>query len=355
MLALGVYPEVGLREARERCAAARKQLAAGDDPALEKKLAKVAKASANGNTFAALAAELIDKKRREEKVDRTLGKIEWLIGLALPDLGARPIAEIAAPEVLRVLRKVEARGRLETAKRLRATVGQVFRYAVATGRADGDPTSALTGALAAPTVRHRAAIIDPAEFGGLLRAIAEYRGAPETKAALELLALTFVRPGELRAAEWSEFDLERAIWTLPAEKMKMRRPHRVPLAPQALAILESVRLITGAGRFVFPSARSPQRCMSENTLNGALRRLGFTKEEATAHGFRSSASSMLNESGLWNADAIERQLAHVDADSVRRAYARGDFWEERVRMMAWWADRCGEVRSLPTKNVELDR
>jgi integrase len=219
----------------------------------------------------------------------------------------------------------------------------VFRFAVATCRADMDPTAALRGAILSPVVQHRAAIIEPKAFGGLLRAIATYEGAPETKAALESMALTFVRPGELRTAEWSEFDLDAAVWSIAAEKMKMRRPHRVPLAPQTLAILQPLRGIS-RGRFLFPSIRSQQRCMSENTINAALRRLGFGKDQMTGHGFRSAASSMLNESGLWSADAIERQLAHVDADSVRRAYARADYWEERVRMMAWWAGRCGEMK-----------
>lgn len=261
------------------------------------------------------------------------------------ELGERPVSEIAAPEVLRVLKTVEARGRLETAKRLRATIGQVFRFAVATGRADTDPTASLRGAIASPAVQHRAAIVEPKAFGGLLRAIASYEGAPETKAALELSALTFARPGEVRAAEWSEIDLDGAIWSIPAAKMKMRRPHRIPLAPRAVTLLRELHGITGNGRFVFPSNRSRERCMSENTINAALRKLGFTKDEMTAHGFRSAASSMLNECGMWNADAIERQLAHVDNDSVRRAYARADYWDERVRIMDWWAGRCREMEA----------
>ena len=195
-----------------------------------------------------------------------------------------------------------------------------------------------------PTVTPRAAIVAPKAFGGLLRAIEDYQGTLETKTALELLALTFVRPGELRAAEWVEFDLDTASWEIPAGRMKMRRPHRVPLAPRAVAILKELRKLTGQGKFLFPSVRSFDRCMSENTLNAALRRMGFKNEDMTSHGFRASASSMLNESGLWNADAIERQLAHVDSDSIRRAYARAEFWDERVKMMAWWADRCEELR-----------
>ena len=344
VLAVGVYPATGLREAREARDDAKRLLADGQDPAIVKKLAKAAKAAANANTFEAIAAELLDKKRREAKAEKTLSKLEWLLSLARPAIGPRPITEITAPEVLAVLRGVESRGAHETAHRLRATIGEVFRFAVATGRAESDPTGALKGALITPTVNHRAAIIEPKAFGGLLRALAGYDGAPETRAALELLALTFVRPGELRAAEWTEFDLDAGVWAIPAEKMKMKRPHRVPLAARAVAILRELQEITGAGKFLFPSIRSAARCMSENTINAALRRLGFAQDEMTGHGFRSAASSMLNESGLWNADAIERQLAHVDNDSVRRAYARADFWEERVRMMAWWAERCEEMR-----------
>lgn len=342
-LAIGVYPTTSLREARDARDDARRLLSSGQDPSLVRKLAKAAKARASANTFNALANELLEKKRVEGKAERTFDKVEWLLNLARPELGPRPVAEITAQEVLRVLKAVEARGRLETAKRLRATIGQVFRFAVATGRADTDPTASLRGAIASPVVRHRAAIVEPKGFGGLLRAIASYEGAPETKAALELLSLTFARPGEIRAAEWNEFDLDNAIWSIPAAKMKMRRPHRIPLAPRAVTLLREVHGITGNGRFVFPSNRSWERCMSENTINAALRRLGFTKDEMTAHGFRSAASSMLNECGMWNADAIERQLAHVDNDNVRRAYARADYWDERVRIMDWWAGRCREM------------
>jgi integrase len=344
VLAIGVYPAIGLKEARIVRQDAKKLLSAGFDPSAAKKQERIEKANSTANTFEVIAAELLEKKRREGKAENTLGKTEWLFSLANPTLGPRPIKEIEAADILAVLRTVESRGKRESAKRLRATIGQVFRYAVATGRADRDPTGALAGALASPVVRHRAAIIEPKGFGALLRSIATYEGSPETLAALELLALTFVRPGEIRAAEWAEFDLEAALWSIPAEKMKMRRPHRVPLAPRGVAILRDLHPITGKGRFAFPSVRTSTRCMSENTINAALRRLGFTQDEMTAHGFRSTASSLLNESNLWNPDAIERQLAHVDNDSVRRAYARADFWEERVRMMTWWADMCDELR-----------
>jgi integrase len=343
-LAIGVYPATGLREAREAREEAKRLLGDAQDPSLAKKLAKAARVTASANTFEAIARELVHKKRREAKAEGTLAQLEWRLSLARPAIGARAIAEITAPEILGVLRSVESRGRHETARRLRATIGEVFRYAVATGRVDADPTTTLKGALTAPTVQHRAAIITPTAFGALLRAIETYEGAPETRAALELAALTFVRPGELRAAEWAEIDLDTCSWLIPAEKMKMKRPHRIPLAPRAITILQELQAITGHGKFLFPSLRSAARCMSENTINAALRRLGFTKDEMTGHGFRSAASSMLNESGLWNADAIERQLAHVDNDNVRRAYARADFWDERVRMMAWWADHCDKLR-----------
>lgn len=249
-LAIGVYPATGLREARAGREEAKRQLADGQDPSRTKKLAKAAKIVASANTFETIAAEVLDKKRREGKADATVTKVEWLVSLALPSLGARPVGELGAPEILGVLRAIEARGRRETARRLRATISEVCRYAVATGRAEIDPTSSLKGAIAAPVVQHRAAIIEPKAFGGLLRAIQTYEGAPETKAALELLPLTFVRPGELRAAEWAEFDLDAAFWALPAQKMKMKRPHRVPLAPEAVVILRNLLEITGHHLFV---------------------------------------------------------------------------------------------------------
>jgi integrase len=344
LLAIGVYPAVGLKEARDSRDKAKQLLARGKDPSIAKREDRAAKVASCENTFGALADELLAKARREGKAARTQSKLEWLLSLARPTLGHLPIAEIPASEVLTVLRLVEARKKYETAKRLRATIGQVFRYAIATGRARNDPTIALKGALTAPKVTHRAAITEPVAFGALLRAIAGYQGAPETIAALELLALTFVRPGELRAMEWIEVNLDSALWIIPASKMKMRRDHRVPLAPRAVAILKELYKITGGGKFVFPSIRSPKRCMSENTINAALVRLSFTSDVMTGHGFRAAASSMLNECGLWNADAIERQLAHLDNDNVRRAYHRAEYWEERVKMMGYWADRCDAMR-----------
>jgi integrase len=343
-LAIGVYPVVGVKGAREAREAAKKLIDSGQDPSIAKKIAKATRITSNADTFDTLAAELLEKKRKEQKAQGTLDRFEWLVSLARPVIGARPISEISSTEVLAALRVVEARGRLETARKMRATIGEVFRFAAAHGRAAHDPTAVLRGALAAPVTKHRSAIVEPKAFGGLLRAIAGYTGAPETCAALELLALTFVRPGELRSAEWVEFDFDRALWTIPAEKMKMRRPHRVPLAPRAVEVLRDLHCMTGHGRFLFPSTRSLARCMSENTICAALRRMGLGKDEMSAHGFRAAASSMLNESGLWHPDAIERQLAHDDADAVRKAYARAEFWDERVRMMDGWAARCAEMR-----------
>jgi integrase len=246
--------------------------------------------------------------------------------------------------VLAALQKVERRGRHETARRLRSTIGSVFRYAVATARADNDPTFALRGALTTPVVKPRAAVTDPRAFGALLRAIDGFDGQPTTHAALKLMTLLFPRPGELRMAEWSEFDLDDAVWTIPATRTKMRRAHRVPLSRQAVAILKALGEVTGNGRLVFPCVRTVARPISENTLNAALRRLGYSKDQATAHGFRATASTLLNESGKWNADAIERQLAHVENNDVRRAYARGEHWDERVQMMAWWADYLDSLK-----------
>ncbi len=343
-LAIGPYPRIGLKDARQRRDDAKRQLDSGADPSLQKRLARLSAASERSATFQALASELLNKKRREAKAERTIAKLEWLFSLATPTLGQRSIASITAPEILQVLRSVETRGRLETAKRLRAVIGEVFRYAVATGRAEADPTSALRGALTTPVVRHRAAIVDPKAFGALLRTIDGYDGMPEVGIAHQLLALTFVRPGELRSAEWSEVDLDGALWTIPGEKMKMRRPHRVPLSTQAVKLLRDLRALTGQRELLFPGAWDHKKPLSENTLNAALRPLGYAADVMTSHGFRAAASSMLNESGKWNADAIEAQLAHVEGNSVRRAYARAEFWDERVKMMAWWAGRLDELR-----------
>lgn len=343
-LAIGVYPKVSLADARAACQRAHDLLDAGRDPVAAKHVEKAMKAISSANTFDAVASELYEKKKAEAKADKTLVKFEWFSRLARPALAARPIKDITAAEILAVLKPIEARGNHETAKKMRGFVGQVFRYAIATGRAENDPTIALRGALIPPKVTPRAAILDPKRFGALLRAVDGYTGSPETRAALQLLALTFVRPGELRAATWQEFDFDNAIWSIPADRMKMRLPHRVPLAAQAVAILKELRAISRT-TLLFPGQRDSKRPVSENTLNAALRALGFSGNEMTAHGFRAAASSILNGSRLFHPDAIERQLAHIEQNAVRRAYDRSDHWDERVRLMQWWADRCDAMRA----------
>jgi integrase len=343
-LSIGAYPAISLSVARDEREASKSLLASGIDPGQQKKLNQLALAADRANTFELIAAELLAKKRREGKASNTIGKREWLYSLAGEAFGKRPISEITAPEVLAALRKVENKGLHETARRMRSSIGEVFRYAIATARTTADPTFALRGALIVPTVKHRAAITDPKELGALLRAIDGFQGQPTTIAALKLMALLFPRPGELRLAEWKEFDLGNALWTIPAIRTKMRREHRVPLPRQAIAILEDLFPITGHAALVFPGLQGHLKPISENTMNLALRRLGYSQDEATAHGFRATASSLLNESGKFPADVIERALAHQDADAIRRAYARGEHWQERVTMAQWWADHLDALR-----------
>jgi integrase len=344
-LAFGVYPTVSLATARAKRTEAKSQLSEGIDPGYQRKLDKLAALTRGRNTFRAVAEDLLDKMSREGRASTTLEKTRWLFELAYPDIGDRPIAEITAPEMLIPLRRVEARGRYETARRLRSSCGMVFRLAIATGRADRDPTQDLRGALVTPKAKHRAAIVEPKAIGALLRAIDGYDGYAPARYAMLLLALTFVLPGELRHAEWSEFDLQAAIWTLPAEKMKMRRPHRVPLSTQALSVVQDLQLISGKGRLLFPSIRTVLRPISENTMNAALRRLGYGRDDVSPHGFRSMAAVRLNEMGQWNPDAIERQLAHQESNDVRRAYTHAaEFWTERVRMIQAWADYLDKLR-----------
>lgn len=250
----------------------------------------------------------------------TLRKSRWILETFLfPEIGDLPMQEISARVLLAALRKIEATGKLETAKRAKIKAGQVFRWAILEGRAEADPTASLRGALTTPTAKHHASVTDPARIGELLRAIESFTGQPVTLSALRMAPLVFVRPGELRQAEWTEIDWTGAVWRIPGERMKMGAPHLVPLSTQALAVLRELQPLTGGGRFIFPSVRTASRPMSENTLNAALRRLGYSTEEMTAHGFRSMAASRLNEMG-WNADAIERQLAHAESNKVRAAY-----------------------------------
>lgn len=339
VLSFGPYPAISLARARELRAEAKALLAEGIDPSAHAKEKKASQAALTEHTFAKIAAELVTKLRKEGKAEITLKKKQWLLDMASDDFGNRPITAISAADILATLRKVESKGNYETAKRLRSTIGQVFRYAIATARAENDPTYGLRGALVAPKVSHMAAITDRKGFADLIKAIWDFGGgSPSTRAALKLMALLYTRPGELRLALWEEFDLERAIWTIPAERTKMRREHTKPLPQLAVDTLRNLLAETGSNYRVFPSSIARDRPISENTLNQALRRMGFDKDEHTSHGFRASASSLLNESGRWNADAIEAELGHVGADEVRRAYHRARYWEERVKMADWWAN-----------------
>jgi integrase len=343
--ALGVWPEVELADARAKRDEARRLLAKGIDPAAQAKLDKITASVAAANTFQAVADEWLAKIEREDLSPVTLKKNRWLLSFTFPALGRRPIADISPHELLAVLRTVEVRGRHESAKRIRATCSQVFRYAIATARADRDVAADLKGALTVPKVTHRAAITTPLEAGGLLRAIQGFEGHPVTSAALKLLPHVFVRPGELRYAEWADFDLDKAIWTIPPHKTKMRRAHSVPLSRQALDIIAGIETDAALSPFLFPSLRSVHRPMSENTINAALRRMGYAQDEMTGHGFRAMASTLLNEMGKWNPDAIERQLAHADNNAVRRAYTRGGYWNERVAMMQDWSNYLDQLRN----------
>jgi integrase len=336
-LSLGVYPHIALKQARERRDDAKRLLANGIDPSEQRKATREAITERAANSFEAVAREwfaAFSAKWVKGHSDKILRRLEHNV---FPHVGDRPIAEITSKEMLGVLRKVESRGAIETAHRTKQNCSQVFRYAVATGRAERDPTVELKGALTPPRERYHPAIIDPKGIGALLRAIDGYDGSLVTKCGLRLAPLTFVRPGELRRAEWTEINLDKAEWRIPAERMKMREQHIVPLSSQAVAVLKELQPLTGRNRYVFPGARTNGRPMSENTVNAALRRLGYSKDQMTGHGFRSIASTHLNEQG-WHRDAIERQLAHAERDDVRAAYNFAEHLPERRRMMQAWAD-----------------
>lgn len=348
-LSLGVYDDVTLASARERLRDARRLLADGVDPSEARRTVKREKLRASANTFQAVAEEWLSK-HRVKLAPATVTKIEWLFkNYAFPSIGSRVISTIEPPDILDFLRKIEKLGRIETTHRTKQICGQVFRYAIATGRAIRDPSADLRGALTPVVKRHHAAVTSPVEIGRLLAAIESFQGSFPVWQALRLAPLLFVRPGELRKAEWTEIDLNAALWRIPAEKMKARRAHLVPLSTQAVALLRDLQPLTGEGRFVFPSIRTnDKRPMSDNTLNAALRRLGYTSEQQTAHGFRTIASTRLNEMG-WRSDVIEKQLAHEDRDSVRRAYNRAEHLEDRRQMLQVWADECDRLRKAVAK------
>jgi len=337
LLALGAYPEISLADARERRDEARKQVAHGIDPGSVRRAQKHAETEET-ETFEVIAREWHGKfinTWSEGHAATTMRRME--IDL-FPWIGKRPIAEIKAPELLSVLRRVESRGALESAHRIRTIAGQVLRYAVSTGRAERDPSGDLRGALPQPNENHHAAITDPKEVAPLLRAIDDYHGHFVVKCALRLAPLFFVRPGELRHAEWAEIDLDEAVWNISAVKMKMKQAHIVPLCSQAVERLTQLKELTGASRYVFPSGRSFARPMSENTINAALRYMGYDNKTMTGHGFRAMARTILDEVLHVRPDYIEHQLAHAVRDPNGRAYNRTAHLVERRKMMQTWAD-----------------
>ncbi|WP_341918601.1 tyrosine-type recombinase/integrase [Hydrocarboniphaga effusa] len=341
-ISLGVYPDISLKAARERREQARKLIAQGVDPSTNRQAGKAAQADRSANSFELIAREWFAKHKPNwvgSHSDKILARLERDL---FPWLGKRPIAEINAPELLAVLRRIESRGALDTAHRAKQDCGAIFRYAVATGRAMRDPSGDLKGALPPAKGGHFATITDPKAIGELLRALKGYTGSFVTSCALQLAPLVFVRPGELRHAEWSEIDLAAAEWRIPASKMKMGAPHIVPLSKQAVAILQELKPQTERGPYLFPSERTRARPMSENTVNAALRRLGYSTDQMTGHGFRAMASTLLNEQG-WNKDAIERQLAHAERNRVRASYNYAEHLPERRKMMQAWADHLDSL------------
>jgi len=337
LISLGTYPEVRLAQARARRDEARKQVADGIDPSEARKALKASRVQ-NESTFEVVAREWHTKFTPTWTPGHAVTIKNRLEFNVFPWIGERPVNEIKAPELLMVLRRIESRGALETAHRIRSICGQVFRYAVATGRAERDPAGDLRGALPSVKPKHHSAITDPGKVAGLLRAIDGYQGSLVTKCALRLAPYLFVRPGELRQMEWAQINLEAAEWNIPAEKMKTRQPHLVPLAHQSLEILRELYPLTGTGKYVFPNPRSSKRPMSNNAVLAALRRMGFEKEEMTGHGFRAMARTILDEVLQFRVDFIEHQLAHAVRDPNGRAYNRTAHLTERRKMMQTWAD-----------------
>ena len=342
-LSLGTFPDLSLQQARRKRDEARAQLVDGIDPVEEKRQRRLEAELAAKTTFQLVAEEYIQKLQREGKSPAPIKTARWFLEL-LAGIAKRPIASVTPHELLDVLKRVERRGHHETAVRLRSFAGRVFRYGFATLRTDRNPAEILRGALTVPRVKHHAAIIEPAKVGELLRAIEDYNGRPETIYALKLAPHVFLRPGELRQAKWEEIDFADKVWRVPAERMKMKQPHAVPLSRQSLYLLQELRGLARQSEFLFPALHTTQRSICENTLNVALRRLGYGHDDMTSHGFRAMASTLLNESGLWHPDAIERALAHGERNKVRAAYHRGAHWAERVRMAQWWSDYLDRLR-----------
>jgi len=354
-LSLGVYPKVSIEKAREKCNQARKLLKEGIDPSEHKKQMQEAKEGLEGDCFEMVAREWYSRQSHiwaESHLRIVITRLEQNI---FPWLGQKSIKSITAPDLLKVLRRIEERGSFEVAHRIKQVCGAIFRYGIATGKCDRDPAADLKGALTPVKPKHMAAITKPAEVAGLLRAIDSYHGHFVVKCALRLAPLLFVRPGELRHAEWSEIDFEHNQWRIPAQKMKMREEHIVPLVRQSMEILKELYPMTGRNKYVFSGLRGNDRAMSENAVLAALRRMGYAKEEMTGHGFRAMASTILHEQG-WPSEIIERQLAHAERNKVRAAYNHAEHLDKRREMMEAWADyldklRDGEPPGPPTAQV----
>ena len=345
LLALGTYPEVPVSVAREKAGQARQQLAAGQDPSEVKRADKAAKRLKGDAVFATIAAKLIERKRKSGIAEVTLSKMDWILRKVDADLGHRPITSITTPEIVKCLTREEDAENYETARRMRTVIGGVFRFAMQQGLTDRDPSHATCGTVASPKPKHFSAILKPERLGELLRLIDGYTARNVvTGSALKLMAILYPRPGELRQARWDEFDLAGETWTIPAARMKLRQVHVKALPRQAIEILKQLNKITGPQGYVFPAVGRSARPMSENTLNAALRRMGVLADEHSSHGFRATASTLLNASNQFSPDAIERSLAHQDRDAVRRAYARGDAMTERRQMAQWWADELDSLK-----------
>jgi integrase len=368
LISLGVYPDVPLasrekldpvtgqkiwiKGARELREDARRSLRDGTDPSAARKFQRATRRTAAENTFEAVAKEWFAKRSRtwaSSNSEKVMGRLEKDV---FPAIGSEPISTLTGPALLKVLRTVEGRGAMDSAHRIRQYMNSVFRYAIATHRLIANPTPE-TDSLTPATKGKFASITDPNGVGALMRTIRGYQGTQVTRLALQLAPLVFARPGELRAAEWREFDLDAAEWMIPAERAKMRRPHLVPLSAQALSILREMRKLTGNGQYVFPSERGARRPMSENTLNAALRSLGYSTDQMTAHGFRHTASTMLHESRKWRSEVIEKQLAHADRNAIRAVYNAAEYLAERREMMQWWADRLEALAAAVDKIVPL--
>lgn len=342
-LALGVYPETSLKEARAKRDSARKLLSDNIDPMEVRKTKKQLIYEDSSNSFYALANEWFNKFKGKWTPLHADKKWHFLEKDVFPYIGDKPIKVVTAREILTILERIQLRGAIDIAHRIKGICGEIFLYGIVTQRCDNNPTEGLSKALTPKRNQHMACITDTTQLKGLLRSIDDYHGEFITKCALQIAPYVFVRPGELRQAEWSEIDFDNAVWKIPPGKMKMRKPHIVPLTNQVIKIFRDIQPLTGHWKYVFPSLRSKERAMSDNTLTCALRNMGYSKEEMTAHGFRGIASTLLHENG-WNSDIIEIQLAHSEKNKVKAAYNHAEYMEDRIKMMQWWADYLDKIK-----------